>query len=472
MLGLDVHIAGHLLQAEEGVCHESLHDGGRRTETDCEPKGGSRLFNPSHHGDRDSVVIESVLGQGEELVSGRVTPDTFTINKRTGMIRERRIAQKKRMKVTNKRGEGLAEVAIPRRLRQAQSLKSSELLELWSLARKLEAHYNHPQDFEWAVEDDGTLYLLQTRPVTVLGGKPGADEVTSETEAELKGLGASPGIGVGKARLVLNPNELAKIQKGEILVTKMTTPDYVPAMMKAAGIVTDEGGMTSHAAIVSRELGVPCVVGTGRATKALTQDTLLTVDGTKGLVFRGRVEAEIQEEGGDAEVPSPSSGAAAGQATTMTTGTKVYMNLGVPEKVQDYLKLPFDGIGLMRIEFIIASYVGAHPLFLLENGLSSKFVDRLAEGMATVARAITPRPVVVRFSDFKTNEYRDLKGGEIYEEQESNPMIGWRGVSRYISQDFSEAFRLELRAMRRVRDDLGLKNVWAMLPFVRTPWEV
>ena len=424
-------------------------------------------------GDRDSVVIESVLGQGEELVSGRVTPDTFTINKRTGMIRERRIAEKKRMKVTNKRGEGLAEVAIPRRLRQAQSLKSSELLELWSLARKLEAHYNHPQDFEWAVEDDGTLYLLQTRPVTVLGGKPGADEGTSETEAELKGLGASPGIGVGKARLVLNPNELAKIQKGEILVTKMTTPDYVPAMMKAAGIVTDEGGMTSHAAIVSRELGVPCVVGTGRATKTLTQDTLLTVDGTKGLVFRGRVEAEIQGEGGDAEVPSPSAGAAAGQATTtMTTGTKVYMNLGVPEKVQDYLNLPFDGIGLMRIEFIIASYVGAHPLFLLESGVSSKFVDRLAEGMATVAGAVKPRPVVVRFSDFKTNEYRELKGGEIYEEQESNPMIGWRGVSRYISQDFSEAFRLELRAMRRVRDDMGLKNVWAMLPFVRTPWEV
>ena len=424
-------------------------------------------------GDRDSVVIESVLGQGEELVSGRVTPDTFTINKRTGMIRERRIAEKKRMKVTNMGGEGLAEVAIPRRLRQAQSLKSSELLELWRLARKLEAHYNHPQDFEWAVEDDGTLYLLQTRPVTVLGGKPGADEGTSETEAELKGLGASPGIGVGKARLVLNPNELAKIQKGEILVTKMTTPDYVPAMMKAAGIVTDEGGMTSHAAIVSRELGVPCVVGTGRATKALTRDTLLTVDGTKGLVFRGRVEAEIQGEGGDAEVPSPSAGAAAGQATTtMTTGTKVYMNLGVPEKVQDYLNLPFDGIGLMRIEFIIASYVGAHPLFLLESGVSSKFVDRLAEGMATVAGAVKPRPVVVRFSDFKTNEYRELKGGEMYEEQESNPMIGWRGVSRYISQDFSEAFRLELRAMRRVRDEMGLENVWAMLPFVRTPWEV
>src|SRR2546427_10372000 len=423
-------------------------------------------------GDRDSVVIESVLGQGEELVSGRVTPDTFILNKRTGMIRERRIAEKRKMKVPNGHGVGLAEVAIPRRLRQVQSLKASELIELWSLARKLEAHYNHPQDFEWAVED-GTIYLLQTRPVTVLANPVHEGGGTSEREAELKGLGASPGVASGKARLILNPGELGRVQSGEILVAKMTTPDYVPAMMKAAGVVTDEGGMTSHAAIVSRELGVPCVVGTGRATKALTRDTLLTVDGTKGLVFRGRVEAKIQEEGGDAEVPSPSAGAAAGQATTtMTTGTKVYMNLGVPEKVQDYLNLPFDGIGLMRIEFIIASYVGAHPLFLLENGLSSKFVDRLAEGMATVARAITPRPVVVRFSDFKTNEYRDLKGGEIYEEQESNPMIGWRGVSRYISQDFSEAFRLELRAMRRVRDDLGLKNVWAMLPFVRTPWEV
>src|SRR2546425_3061452 len=422
-------------------------------------------------GDRDSVVIESVLGQGEELVSGRVTPDTFTLNKRTGMIRERRIAEKRKMKVPNGHGVGLAEVAVPRRLRQAQSLKGSELIELWSLARKLEAHYNHPQDFEWAVED-GTIYLLQTRPVTVLAKADQDGGGTSAHEAELKGLGASPGVASGKARLILSPGELGRVQSGEILVTKMTTPDYVPAMMKAAGIVTDEGGMTSHAAIVRRELGVPCVVGTGRATKALTQDTLLTVDGTKGLVFRGRVEAEIQEEGGDAEGPSPSSGAAAGQATTMTTGTKVYMNLGVPEKVQDYLKLPFDGIGLMRIEFIIASYVGAHPLFLLESGVSSKFVDRLAEGMATVAGAVKPRPVVVRFSDFKTNEYRELKGGETYEEQESNPMIGWRGVSRYISQDFSDAFRLELRAMRRVRDEMGLKNVWAMLPFVRTPWEV
>ncbi|TLX98162.1 MAG: phosphoenolpyruvate synthase [Thaumarchaeota archaeon] len=418
-------------------------------------------------GDRDSVVIESVLGQGEELVSGRVTPDTFTLNKKTGMIRERRIAEKRKMKVPNLHGVGLEEVAIPKRLRRAQSLKASELIELWSLARKLEAHYNHPQDFEWAVVEDGTIYLLQTRPVTVLanpvqdGGGGGG---ISEREAELKGLGASPGVASGKARLILGPGELSRVQSGEILVTKMTTPDYVPAMMKAAGVVTDEGGMTSHAAIVSRELGVPCVVGTGRATKALSEDLLLTVDGTKGLVFRGRVAVEAPK--GSAAV------VVAADAKRMTTKTKVYMNLGVPEKVQDYLNLPFDGIGLMRIEFIIASYVGAHPLFLLENGLSSKFVDRLAEGMATVARAINPRPVVVRFSDFKTNEYRDLKGGEIYEEQESNPMIGWRGVSRYISQEFAEAFRLELHAMRKVRDEMGLKNVWAMLPFVRTPWEV
>src|SRR2546425_5323752 len=370
-------------------------------------------------GDRDSVVIESVLGQGEELVSGRVTPDTFILNKRTGMIRERRIAEKRKMKVPNGHDVGLAEVAVPRRLRRVQSLKAAELVELWSLARKLEAHYNHPQDFEWAVVEDGTIYLLQTRPVTVL-----ADSVQEEgrgawgREAELKGLGASPGVASGKARLILSPGELGRVQSGEILVTKMTTPDYVPAMMRAAGVVTDEGGMTSHAAIVSRERGVPCVVGTGRATKALSENLLLTVAGTKGLVFRGRVAAEAPKE----------SATEAGGAKGLTTKTRVYMNLGVPEKGQDYLNLPFDGIGLMRIEFIIASYVRAHPLFLLENGLSSKFVDRLAEGMATVARAINPRPVVVRFSDFKTNEYRDLKGGEIYEEQESNPMIGWRGV--------------------------------------------
>src|SRR5712691_11735494 len=266
-------------------------------------------------GDRDSVVIESVLGQGEDLVAGRVTPDTFTLNKRTGMIRERRIAEKRKMKVPNLHGVGLAEVAVPRRLRRAQSLKASELIELWSLARKLEAHYNHPQDFEWAVVEDGTIYLLQTRPVTVLA-KPEPDGGTSEREAELKGLGASPGVASGKARLILSPGELSRVQSGEIIVTKMTTPDYLPAMMKAAGIVTDEGGMTSHAAIVSRELGVPCVVGTGRATKALPENLLLTVDGTKGLVFRGRVAAEA---------PKESATEAAG-VRGLTTKTRVYMN--------------------------------------------------------------------------------------------------------------------------------------------------
>src|SRR2546425_797498 len=281
-------------------------------------------------GDRDSVVIESVLGQGEELVSGRVTPDTFTLNKRTGMIRERRIAEKRKMKVPNGNGVGLAEVAIPRRLRRAQSLKASELVELWSLARKLEAHYNHPQDFEWAVVEEGTIYLLQTRPVTVL-----ANSVQEEgrgawgREAELEGLGASPGVASGKARLILSPGELGRVQSGGTLVTKMTTPYYVPAMMRAAGVVNGDGEITSHAAIVSRERGVPCVVGTGRATKALSEDLLLTVDGTKGLVFRGRVAVEAPK--GSAAV------VVAADAKRMTTSTKVYMNLGVPEKVQDYL---------------------------------------------------------------------------------------------------------------------------------------
>jgi pyruvate,water dikinase len=253
------------------------------------------------------------------------------------------------------------------------------------------------------------------------------------------------------------------VSRGDVLVTKMTTPDYVPSMIKTAGIVTDEGGMTSHAAIVSRELGVPCVVGTSTATKVLREGMVVSVDGSKGLVFRGKVTP----------VAAASTSAEMIEATRrLKTRTKIYMNLGVPEKIGDYAKIPFDGIGLMRVEFIIASYVGEHPMHLIETGREQVFIDRLAEGVATVAREIKPRPVVVRFSDFKTNEYRELEGGEKYEDVESNPMIGWRGASRYVAPEYLQAFRMELRAIRKVRDEFGLTNVWVMLPFVRTTWEV
>jgi pyruvate,water dikinase len=233
----------------------------------------------------------------------------------------------------------------------------------------------------------------------------------------------------------------------------------------AGAIVTDKGGVTCHAAIVSRELGIPCIVGAETATTVMTTGKKYTVDARSGVVYEGIMPM--------AEKPAAPTTATPGAmlSSAPVTATKIYLNLGVPEKIEDYKHLPFDGIGLMRIEFILASYIGEHPLYLLETGQADKFVNKLAEGIATVARAIQPKPVVVRFSDFKTNEYRDLKGGEKYEIVEANPMLGWRGASRYISQWYEKAFRLECKAIRKCREEWGLKNVWVMLPVIRTLWE-
>jgi len=292
--------------------------------------------------------------------------------------------------------------------------------------------------------------------------------VTTEKKVAVRGLPASPGAAAGTAKVIQDASQIGRVKEKDILVTKMTSPDWVPAMRKSSAIVTDEGGMTCHAAIVSRELGVPCIVGTGNATTSIKDGNSYTVDATTGTVYEGIVA--------DLVPATPEKAAEAVRIiqpfAAPTTGTKIYMNLGIPEKIHDYADLPFDGIGLMRVEFIMASYIGEHPNYLIEIGQEQKFIDKMAEGMATVARAIQPRPVVVRFSDFKTNEYRELKGGEKYEPQEGNPMMGWRGVSRYISKEYEKAFRLECRAMKKVREEWGLKNAWAMLPFVRTTWEV
>ncbi|MEM2632399.1 MAG: phosphoenolpyruvate synthase, partial [Nitrososphaerota archaeon] len=336
----------------------------------------------------------------------------------------------------------------------------------------------------WAIDKDGkfpdNIFIVQSRPETVWSlkeEKPKVEvtKVATPTIAEkvivVKGLPASPGLYAGKAKVVLTTEDAAKlIQKGDILVTKMTNPDWVPYMRVAGAIVTDEGGMTCHAAIVSRELGIPCIVGTGNATKALITNKEYTVDAKSGIVYEGILEEVVAK---------PIMPSAVGIEAPLAfaepvpiTATKIYMNLGVPEKIEDYKNLPFDGIGLMRVEFIMASYIGEHPNYLLESGQAEKFINKMAEGIAQVARAIQPRPVVVRFSDFKTNEYRQLKGGEKYEPTEDNPMLGWRGVSRYISPQYEKAFRLECKAIKKVRDEWGLKNVWVMLPFVRCTWEV
>jgi len=411
-------------------------------------------------GDKTQMVIEAVYGQGEEIVSGRVVPDTFVLDKETGEVLDKRIVSKKRMKKASLRGSGLVGSQVPASLRQRQVLSEDELKELWELGSVLENHYGYPQDFEWAIEK-GAIYLLQTRAVTFIA--KGAHEESVEEEPILTGLGASPGMGSGPVKVVRGVKDLGKVSQGDVLVTKMTTPDYVPLMVKTSGIVTDEGGMTSHAAIVSRELGVPCVVGASSATRVLKDGMVVSVDGSRGLVFRGRVRAVASSKDTAQHLE---------EVRRLKTRTKIYMNLGVPDKIKDYSGIPFDGIGLMRVEFIIASYVGQHPMHLLETGKEDVFVDWLSGGVATVAREISPRPLVVRFSDFKTNEYRALEGGEKYEEVESNPMLGWRGVSRYISAEYVEAFQMELKAIKRVREEMGLTNVWVMLPFVRTTWEV
>jgi len=419
-------------------------------------------------GDENVVVIEGSWGLGEAVVGGLVTPDRWVVEKRSLRIVERSISNK--MKWCLRGDNGLTVVLdLPEDLRKKPSLTDEEVIELARLGIKIEEHYGTHMDVEWAVDDSPfpqNIFIVQARPETVWSSRK-----TAKTEKEIarissepivKGLPASPGVHIGEAKVVMTPEEASKVmRKGDVLVTRMTNPDWVPYMRLAGAIVTDEGGMTCHAAIVSRELGIPCIVGTGRATELLKTGEIYTVDATRGVVYLGEVEGLLKPKKEEEIV-----------VEWIPTGTKVYMNLGVPEKIKEYSKLPFDGIGLMRVEFILASYIGEHPLYLIEMGKQEKFISGMADGISLVAREIFPRPVVVRFSDFKTNEYRELGGGNKYEPHEDNPMLGWRGVSRYISPQYEEAFRLECRAIRRVREEQGLTNVHVMLPFVRTTWEV
>ncbi len=413
-------------------------------------------------GDRDKIVIEGSWGQGESVVSGSVTPDTYVLDKKTGEVVEKHVSNKSKMSVAVQ-GGGVEEVEVPPSMAKKECLTEKEIKQLWQLALKLEDHYKSPQDFEWVSEDEN-VYLVQARPVTVFYEEK-AEEIEVKNEPILKGLPASPGVAIGKVRIVKTPEEAReRLQQGDILVTEMTSPDWVPYMKIASGIATAEGGITSHAAIVSRELGIPCIVGAKGAMEILKDDMIITLDSRKGLVYEGEIRELLARE--KAMEVSPE------DVAKLKTRTKILMNLGQPEEIERYKSLPFEGIGLMRVEFIIASWVGEHPNLLLERGEGEKYTEKLAEGIARVARAIYPRFVVVRFSDFKTNEYRELAGGDKYEPTEANPMLGWRGVSRYISPQFEKAFRLECRAIRKVREEMGLDNVWVMLPFVRTTWEV
>jgi pyruvate,water dikinase len=430
-------------------------------------------------GNTDEIVIEGNYGLGETVVSGAVNPDDFVVDKNTLRIKERRIARKTVQYIRDPDTGKTVHLDVPEEKQKKTCVNDKEILKLAELGKLIDAHYEKAMDIEWAIDKDlsfpKNIFVVQARPETVWSGKavetPTRIEEGKHEELKVVAKGSAAGkrgYGVGVAKVVFTPDEAAKdMQKGNVLVTDMTNPDFVPFMKIASAIVTDKGGITSHAAIVSRELSIPCVVGTENATQVMKTGQEYTVDSRNGVIYEGILREATQA--------ATTKGAAAATLVAAdpapVTATKIYMNLSVPEKIEDYKNLPFEGIGLFRTEFLLASAIGEHPMHFVETGEGQKFVEKMAEGIATVARVIQPRPVVVRLSDFKTNEYRELKGGDKYEIAEENPMLGWRGCSRYISKWYQKAFRLECQALKKCRTEWGLKNVWVMLPMVRTVWE-
>lgn len=423
-------------------------------------------------GDDNNILIEAAFGLGEYVVQGTVTPDNYTISKHDHKIIDRCVNEQDIMLVRKKGGD-CEEVQVPEELRKVQTLTDEQILELADYAKKIEKHYGCYMDMEWGVDErTNKIWILQARPETVWSrrNKEGGAKVqesksmtTTDHKVIVKGLPASPGKVSGRVHVILDPSRIDEFKEGEILVTEMTAPDWVPAMKKAKAIVTDSGGMTCHASIVSRELGIPCIVGTksrGEAATVTIPDGIdVTIDATHGVVYEGIIEGAKKEN---------QAGAAVAVAEYFPpTGTKVYMNLGDPELAEKYSSLPCDGIGLMREEFIWTTYIHEHPLYLIKTGHPEKVVDQLAEGMRQVCQAMAPRPVTLRFSDFKSSEYRDLKGGDEFEPYEPSALLGWRGASRYYDPKYIEAFKLECQAVVKVREEFGLKNLNVMIPFCR-----
>jgi len=442
-------------------------------------------------GFEDVVFITSSYGLGETVVQGAVNPDEFYVHKpmlkagKRAVIRRNlgsKLIQMEFSSPEEKKASGhlVKTTDVPTELRNRYSLTDAEVEQLAQYALVIEQHYGRPMDIEWGKDgDDGLLYILQARPETVKSQQKGQ----SELRYKLKGHGTvlahgraiGQKIGTGPVRLVHNISEMDKVQPGDVLVTDMTDPNWEPVMKRASAIVTNRGGRTCRAAIIARELGIPAVVGCGDATEHLKDGTLVTVscaEGDTGHIYDGLLETEVTE---------------VQRGTMPQIKTKIMMNVGNPQLSFDFCQLPNDGVGLARLEFIINNNIGVHPKAILDypnvdadlkkavesvaRGHASPrafYVDKVAEGVATIAAAFWPKPVIVRLSDFKSNEYRKLIGGSRYEPEEENPMLGFRGAARYISEDFGEAFAMECEAMRRVRSDMGLTNVQVMVPFVRT----
>lgn len=413
--------------------------------------------------DKDRIIIESVWGLGEMIVQGSVVPDKYVVQKGTFAILSKETSDQS-IQLIKEKGE-TKEVEVPKKIRDIQKITDEEIVKLAKISNKLQEHYYFPQDTEWAKEK-GELYIVQTRPITTLTASKKVARVemkagvASAQTPILSGSPASPGIGTGPVKILKSPKEIGKIEKGDVLVAPMTSPDYVPAMKKASAIVTDQGGQTSHAAIVSRELGIPAIVGAKIATTKLPEGAIVTVNGETGQVFLGSKIQETKNE----SIKIKSSG---DEFKHTKTATKVYVNLAEPERANEISKLNVDGVGLLRAEFMIAN-IGIHPKEAIKKKEQGKFIAKLAEDLVTFCRNFYPRPVTYRATDFKTNEYRSLPGGKYWEPVEPNPMLGFRGAYRYVSNP--EVFNLELQAIKMVREKYD--NLHLMIPFVRSPEEL
>ena len=442
-------------------------------------------------GFRDAVFVTSSYGLGETVVQGAVNPDEFYVHKpmldagKKAVVRRNLGSKMIKMTFAAEKVAGKSTITedVEESLRHQFSINDEEVMELARYAQIIEKHYGRPMDIEWGKDGvDGKLYILQARPETVqsqaAAGKQEKFKLKSFSKVLASGRAIGQKIGIGPVRIVHDPKEMDKVQPGDVLVADMTDPNWEPVMKRASAIVTNRGGRTCHAAIIARELGIPAIVGCGDATETLNEGEVVTVsctEGDTGHVYRGKLDFEVTTRDISAMPDVP---------------VKVMMNVGNPELAFEFAQLPNAGVGLARVEFIINNVIGIHPKAILDverlpaskrdeikrraRGYASPkdfFVEKLVEGVSTIAAAFWPNPVIVRLSDFKSNEYRKLLGGELYEPEEENPMLGFRGASRYVAQSFRDCFEMECRAMKRVREEMGLTNVQLMVPFVRTVGE-
>jgi pyruvate,water dikinase len=421
-------------------------------------KAGVAFTADPSNGALDRVVIEGAFGLGEVVVSGEVEPDTYIVSKETLEVLDIRVGHKAFKIVRGTDGNDEV-VDLDDAQADARVLDDAELKRIAELAIATERHNGNPQDTEWAIAG-GETYLVQARPITTLRHTTAP---SSEKHAVLaRGLAAAPGIASGKVRVLETPADGDRLLEGEILVAQMTNPDWLPTIRRAAALVTDTGGMTCHAAIVARELGVPCVVGTRTGTRDLHDGTTVTVDGAHGRVLSGRVEETPTVSVGQQRQP-------AAEPRSEVTGTKVYVNMAMPDKAEVVAAQGVDGVGLLRAEFMLTEALGGrHPRDLIAHGEQNVLVEKMVASVGRIASAFAPRPVVYRATDFRSNEFRGLKGGESYEPVEHNPMIGYRGCYRYTKEP--DLFALELQALARVREQSP--NLHLMIPFVRTRWEL